>query len=237
MDAPYILFFAVLSHTDMRCVASVNPQIWLDCRRQCEPVPCGCQYLQLTTIPEPFCGCQPVCKDDALHQPATMQPAELNGTVPDVNGDLFRERWLFLKALVPGIIGQSCANDNGFFQFDGPEGGAFRIESRPSAPKDLRNGFLRRLLSHLGSSLASSEIKLKLEASVSSVTVYSSTEQIATEQVELAEQQRILGFIPNFYVVYDSKNAVPLTTKLKFQMAYRVSIDPVSILGQLFWLG
>jgi hypothetical protein len=72
---------------------------------------------------------------------------------------------------------------------------------------------------------------LKLEASVSSVTVYSSTEQIATQQVELAEQQRILGFIPNFYVVYDSKNAVPLTTKLKFQMAYRVSIDPVSILG------
>jgi hypothetical protein len=75
------------------------------------------------------------------------------------------------------------------------------------------------------------EIKLKLEGGVSSVTVYSSTEQIAAHQVELEEHQRILGFIPNFYVVYDSENAVPLTTKLKFQMAYRVSIDPVSIVG------
>ena len=74
-------------------------------------------------------------------------------------------------------------------------------------------------------------INLRLQNAVSSVTVVASPEQIATEQVAIAEQQRVLGFIPNFYVVYDSKNAVPLTTKLKFQMAYKVSIDPVSILG------
>jgi len=66
---------------------------------------------------------------------------------------------------------------------------------------------------------------------VSSVTVYSSTEQIAAQQVRLEEQQRVLGFIPNFYVVYDSKNAVPLTTKLKFQMAYKAATDPISIVG------
>jgi len=61
--------------------------------------------------------------------------------------------------------------------------------------------------------------------------VYSSTEQIATQQVELEEHQRVLGFVPNFYVVYDSQSAVPLTTKLKFQMASRVAIDPVSFVG------
>jgi hypothetical protein len=74
-------------------------------------------------------------------------------------------------------------------------------------------------------------IKLKLVAAASSITVLANPEQIATEQVHLEEQQRVLGFIPNFYVVYDSKDAVPLSTKLKFQMAYKVSVDPVSIIG------
>jgi len=74
-------------------------------------------------------------------------------------------------------------------------------------------------------------IKLKVKNESVSVTVTASSEQIATEQVHLAEQQRVLGFIPNFYVVYNSKDAVPLTTKLKFQMAYKVSVDPVSIIG------
>src|SRR6202035_5135906 len=51
---------------------------------------------------------------------------------------------------------------------------------------------------------------------------------------QIEEKQRILGFVPNFYVVYDAKNAAPLTTKLKFQMAYKVSIDPVNIFGAAF---
>ena len=44
-------------------------------------------------------------------------------------------------------------------------------------------------------------------------------------------QQRVLGIVPNFYAVYDAKNAVPLTTKLKFKLALRVSVDPVTIAG------
>jgi hypothetical protein len=37
--------------------------------------------------------------------------------------------------------------------------------------------------------------------------------------------------------VYDAKDAAPLTVKLKFQMAYKVSVDPVSILGAAFLAG
>jgi hypothetical protein len=37
--------------------------------------------------------------------------------------------------------------------------------------------------------------------------------------------------------VYDSKNAVALPTKLKFQLALRTSIDPVSITGAAFMSG
>jgi hypothetical protein len=76
-----------------------------------------------------------------------------------------------------------------------------------------------------------------MEGESTSVTVYGSTEEIAVEQVHLAEQQRVLGFIPNFYVNYDGANAVPLTTKLKFKLAMRVARDPISILGVAFMSG
>lgn len=156
-------------------------------------------------------------------------PAEVNGTVTDTNGDLIPGATVVLDGTAPADHRTAAANDSAFFQFDG---------LTPGVPYHLTisaNGFENWVSEPI--TLASGQffdvtgIKLKLEASVTSVTVTASTEQIAAQQVRLAEQQRVLGFIPNFYVVYDSKNAVPLTTKLKFQMAYRVSVDPVSILG------
>lgn len=156
-------------------------------------------------------------------------PAEVNGTVTDISGDLIPGATAVLAGSDPSDHQIQTANDSGFFQFNGLKPGvpyqltisAKGFENWISSPITLASGQFFNI----------PDIKMKLEASVSSVTVYSSTEQIATQQVQLEEQQRILGFIPNFYVVYDSKNAVPLTTKLKFQMAYRVSIDPISIVG------
>jgi hypothetical protein len=81
------------------------------------------------------------------------------------------------------------------------------------------------------------EIKLRIEDPTTSITVYASQPEIAVEQVHLEEHQRVLGFIPNFYVVYDSKNAVPLTAKLKFQLAMRVSVDPVTWMGVAYMAG
>jgi hypothetical protein len=49
--------------------------------------------------------------------------------------------------------------------------------------------------------------------------------------VKIEEQQRILGIVPTFYAVYDAKDAVPLSTKLKFKLAMRVVVDPVTIAG------
>ena len=176
----------------------------------------------LPSLPEPPGKDMPPSSSD-------MQPAEVNGTVLDVNGDLIPGATVVLDGAGPADHRTVAANDSAFFQFGGLTPGvpyhltikAHGFENWNSTTITLASG---QFFDVIG-------IKLKPEVSVSSVTVYSSTEQIATQQVELAEQQRILGFIPNFYVVYDSKNAVPLTTKLKFQMAYRVSIDPVSILG------
>jgi hypothetical protein len=52
-------------------------------------------------------------------------------------------------------------------------------------------------------------------------------EQVAEDQVIVEEKQRLFGVIPNYYVSYVS-NPAPLTTKLKFQLAWKSTIDPVS---------
>jgi hypothetical protein len=61
-------------------------------------------------------------------------------------------------------------------------------------------------------------------------------EQLAQQQVKAEEKQRVLGIFPNFYVVYD-KNAVPLTTKLKYGLAFRAATDVVSIAGDVVLAG
>jgi len=156
-------------------------------------------------------------------------PAELNGTVTDDNSDLIPGATVILDGSSPSEHATQAANDSGFFQFGGLKpGGPYRITV-------TANGFEKwsspPITLAAGQFFGITDIKLKIDAGVSSVTVYSSTEQIAAQQVRLEEQQRVLGFIPNFYVVYDSKHAVPLTSKLKFQMAYKAATDPVSIIG------
>jgi hypothetical protein len=71
---------------------------------------------------------------------------------------------------------------------------------------------------------------------VTTVDVNYSSVEIATEQVKVEEQQRVFGIIPNFYVVYD-QNAEPLTTKLKFKLALKVSTDPVTFAGVVGFAG
>lgn len=162
-------------------------------------------------------------------QAAADASSDLNGTVTDENGDLVPGATVVLEGASPGDRQSHVANDNGFFNFPGLKAGVpYRLTI---SAKGFEDWISPPIMLTAGQFYGVSDVKLKLAGNVSSVTVYSSTEQIATEQVELEEHQRILGIIPNFYVVYDAKNAVPLTTKLKFQMAYRVSIDPVSIVG------
>ena len=57
-------------------------------------------------------------------------------------------------------------------------------------------------------------------------------EELAVHQVKAEEQQRITGVIPNFYVVYD-RDAVPLTPKLKFQLATKSLTDQITTAGFL----
>ena len=73
-------------------------------------------------------------------------------------------------------------------------------------------------------------------ASTTDIEVTVSREEIATEQLHIEETQRVLGIIPNFYVVYTPR-AVPLSPKQKFHLFWRTQIDPVTIAAAAFTAG
>lgn len=169
--------------------------------------------------------------------PATPaeQTGTISGTVTDTNGDIIPGAIVRLDGGNRAGLHTATANDSAFFQFGGLKPG-IAYQLTVSAP-GFEDWTSRPITVTAGQYFDMTGIQIKVATAVSSVMVYSSTEQIAVQQVQIEEQQRVLGFIPNFYVVYDSKNAVPMTAKLKFQMAFRVSVDPVSIGGAAFLAG
>ena len=166
---------------------------------------------------------------------ASSDAGDVSGTVTDVYGDIVPGATVLIEGSKSSERQSQAANDNGFFEFKNVAAGdSYRVkveaggfEPWVSDPVTLGSGQFFDV----------SGIKLKLKNEVSSITVVANPEQVATEQVHLEEQQRVLGFIPNFYVVYDAKDAAPLTAKLKFQMAYKVSVDPVNIAGAVLVAG
>ena len=160
------------------------------------------------------------------------QTGTVSGTVTDTYGDVVPGATVALEGASPADRQSTTANDTGFFKFDGLKPGVTYVV-KISAP-NFDNWISPTISIAPGQYFDLVGIKLRLANAETSVTVLASTEQIATQQVHIEEEQRVLGFIPNFYVVYDAKDAVPMTTKLKFQMALRVSVDPVSFAGAVF---
>ena len=72
-------------------------------------------------------------------------------------------------------------------------------------------------------------IRLELAPVVTDVTVRLTTEQIAAEQMKVQEQQRLLAVIPNYYATYVA-DAAPMNPKQKFELAWKLAIDPTSFL-------
>ena len=167
--------------------------------------------------------------DNQLTAKTVSRSANVSGTVIDTYGDLVPGATVIIESADAADRHRQEANDNGFFEFKNITPGiSYRVtvsakgfDPWVSPPVTLEQGQFFQVTG----------INLRVHAEVSSVHVVATREQIATEQVTVAEHQRILGIIPNFYVIYDSENAVQLTTKLKFRMAARVAVDPVSFLG------
>ena len=155
------------------------------------------------------------------------QPGIIVGTVTDVNNDTVAGANVVLEAPAPKTSRTVLSNDNGFFQFNDVEPGtSYHVTV---SAQGFANWTSPEVILKPGQYAILTGSKLHIAEVLTTVTVVpQSSEEIATEQVKVEEQQRIFGIVPNFYVVYDH-DAAPLTTKLKFQLATKVVYDPVTV--------
>jgi hypothetical protein len=162
------------------------------------------------------------------------QAGSIVGTATDVQDDVVPFTTAVLQGPSASDTRTASANENGFFEFSNVTPGTpYRVIV---SAKGFADWTSPAITVQPGQYVELPDVKLQLAVVVTTVTAALTSDEIATQQVEIEEKQRVLGFIPNFYAVYD-KNAVPLTAKLKFRLALRTSVDPVTILGAAFVAG
>jgi hypothetical protein len=162
---------------------------------------------------------------------SAIPAANISGTVSDNVGDVIPGADVTLLAPDSASPRTATANESGAFNFEQvPPGGPYRIAVHATGFAEWTSADMQL---QPGQFVFLPAVHLMLSGGVTSVLVVGNPVQLATEQVHVAEQQRVLGIVPNFYVVYDT-NPAPLTTKLKFSLAMRAEADPVTFAGAAF---
>jgi hypothetical protein len=167
-----------------------------------------------------------------LGQDAQSDPksATIIGTAVDANDDPVPNATVELKSLDDSHPRIVTTSESGAFEFvDVPPGVAYEITV---TAQDFADWKLPGITLEPGQFKILTGIQLQIRPEVTEVQVTYDPVQVATEQLKAEEHQRILGFIPNFYVTYE-KDPAPLTAKMKFQLALKTSIDPVTVAGFL----
>jgi hypothetical protein len=161
-------------------------------------------------------------------QAAEPKPAHIVGTVADTNGDPVPGSTVALKNSDSDDRRTAVTGENGFFEFqDVKPGVAYEVSVSAKAFSDWTSPTITL---EPGQFKILTGIQLRIRTETTQVQVTYDPVQVAREQLKSQEQQRIFGFIPNFYVSYD-QDAAPLTAKMKFQLAFKVSADPVTVAG------
>lgn len=152
-----------------------------------------------------------------------QSPASIRGTIIGPGGAVLVGVRVTLALEAPSPGQEVLSADDGQFSFAGLPPGPFQltISSTGFAPKTL-SGTL-----HPGEASILPPIELALASPVTEVSVTMSRVEVAEAEIKAEEKQRALGIIPNFYVSY-VPNAAPLTSKQKFELAWRSTIDPIT---------
>lgn len=160
------------------------------------------------------------------------QVGTITGTVEDTSGATIPAATVTLAGT--GMSGQTAtANEKGFFTLNNVRS-ALPLNITVRA-KGFAGWISPAVTLRPGQSFELTNIQLNV-ADVETTVNAIMPEELALQQVHAEEKQRIWGVIPNFYVVYD-KNPMPMTTKLKYQLALKAGTDPVTIGGSAFLAG
>ncbi|HKV06000.1 MAG TPA: carboxypeptidase-like regulatory domain-containing protein [Candidatus Acidoferrales bacterium] len=184
---------------------------------QSQILPAAHQAATLQSNPPP-----PSAQADG--QAATPQlPGTISGVIVDQTGAAVVGARISLSNENHSSTQEVLSGDDGQFSFAAISPGSFEltVTSAGFAPATY-SGVL-----HPEEILTVPPITLPVAANVTRVTVGLPPAELAEIQVKEEEKQRVLGFLPDFYVTY-VPDAAPLRPKQKFELAWKTTLDPVT---------
>jgi Carboxypeptidase regulatory-like domain len=168
-------------------------------------------------------------------QPAatTSQTAVVAGTVTDSDGALIPGATVTLTGPSAQDTRTVTASSDGHFAINNaPAGLTVHVTVKAEGFGEWKS---QDLALTSGQTLDLSPIQLSVAIVATSVSA-ETIEQIATEQINAEEHQRVLGIVPNFYVAYDGQFA-PMTPELKYRLAWRTATDAATFGANAFLAG
>jgi len=163
------------------------------------------------------------------HAQSAETAGSISGSVLDQSGaavagavvTLIRENQAPGQPVAPS---QQVVADDGQFSFAAVAFGPFELTiTAPGLATETLAGVLQS-----GENYVAPQITLRVATAFTSVRVELPRVEIAEEQIKEQEKQRVLAVMPNFYVSY-IPDAVPLTSKQKFELAWKVVVDPFTL--------
>ena len=179
---------------------------------------CGSPVLAQSPQPPPGTGASA-----GQQQPDQQFSGSISGTVTDPSGAAVAGARVRLTRGDQSPNQEALSGDDGQFSFPNSAPGPFQlaITAEGFATQSF-SGTLRP-----GETYLVPRIALALATETAELRVVPPRAEVAEDQIKEQEKQRVLVFIPNFYVSY-VPDAVPLTSKQKFELAWRTTLDPVT---------
>jgi len=155
--------------------------------------------------------------------PDHLPPGNIRGTVVDQTGTGVTGARVRLTREDQSPFQEVLSDDDGQFSFANVAPGPFQLTiTSEGFAMQVSSGILQS-----GENNIVPQITLALATAVTEVRVVPSRVEIAEDQIKVQEKQRVLGVVPNFYVSYDH-HAVPLSSRQKFELAWKTTVDPIS---------
>jgi hypothetical protein len=163
---------------------------------------------------------------------ANTKTAGILGSVADVNSDPIPDATVVLQGPAGNRLTVTTTDDGSFALHDVTPGIAYQIGVTADGFADWSSS----VTVDPGQEKSLGEIKLRILAVQRPVNVSYSSKEVAAQQLKAEEHQRVLGFIPNINVTYDL-HPEPLTTKMKFHLAYKGLNQPTFFAFEALWAG
>jgi carboxypeptidase family protein len=169
--------------------------------------------------------CEPALAKSDCGTSAEPQPSgSIRGMVVDQTGAFVVGAHIRLTRENPAYSQEVVSDGDGIFSFANVPPGPFEVSITSAAfATQTLTGTVRS-----GETCTIPQTTMAIATAVTEVRVVPRRVEIAEDEIRAEEKQRVLGVIPNFYVTY-VPNAVPLSSKQKFELAWKTTIDPVSI--------